>query len=82
MKSNNIVLSCKCIREQNQFLLYVAGSKLNILSLSVILFTLSYILFDLWSVEEPYPYIKTFCKQGYSFAVIDKKMKHISIHSI
>ena len=70
MKSTDIVLSYKCIREQNQFLLYVAGSKFNILSLSVIAFTLSCILFDVWSVEEPYPYTKTFCKQGYSFAVI------------
>ena len=70
MKSIDIFLSCKCIREQNQFLLHVAGSKFNTLSLSVIAFTLSYTLFDLWSVEEPYPYTKTFCKQGYSFAVI------------
>ena len=75
MKSIDIVLSCKCIREQNQFLLYVAGSKLIIHSLSVIAFTLSYILFDLWSVEEPYPYTKTFCKQVYSFAVIHLKMQ-------
>ena len=60
MKSIDIVLSYKCIREQNQFLLYVAGRKFNILSSSVIAFTLSYILFIYGQLKYPTPLGKHF----------------------
>ena len=52
-----------------------SGSKFNLLSKYAIRLTVSNKLCDLWPVEEPYPYTKSFCKHRYSLAVIHHKCR-------
>ena len=63
-------LALQNLKEQNQFLLYWSG-----ISKFVMGFTLSNILFELCSLEKPYPYKKSPCKQGYSSTILHLLMQ-------
>ena len=70
-----------CSRCVNIYLsFYYIGRVANLISKFVIGFTLSNILFDLWSVEKPYPYPKYRGKQGYSSILNHLLMRNSASH--